>query len=295
MLFMERYTSLQKGYKMTGGLDNFKFCIFPSILRDIKRGYKWALHKRRMRVFGVGLPKTGTTSLAAMLTMQGRCRHEAMAKYILPYICSYLRGEISDEVMCKRLRYRIALLKLDVDVTSFLHHFTDFLCEMYPDAKFIFTIRNCYSWVKSIINHMDTRPIPKNDPWVEYRNVRFNSGEGFEPEEKVLERKGLYPIGSFLRHWAEMNLNILSSLPRDRSLILRTEDLNDSVNRLAAFLGVSRSTISLTRANVARRYGIVETIPRDFIIAKCREHCSDLMIEFYGKDWIDTVLKASEK
>lgn len=100
---------------------------------------------RPFRVFGIGLSKTGTQSLAKALTLLGlRCKH------------------YPDPALMLRGRYDEALdgfaAAADLPVSAFFRE----LDSAYPESKFILTIRPEAAWLPSIRAH--TEHILRNSP-----------------------------------------------------------------------------------------------------------------------------------
>jgi hypothetical protein len=215
-----------------------------------------------------------------------RVAHELDASSFLPRVVGYLCGRVPETEIIVQLTKRIDSSRLDMDSASFLGHFTDFLAYHYPDGRFVVTIRDCFSWLRSIITHLATRRTVSR-AWLEYQDVRFGRlGVAFRPEETLLEKAGLYPVAGFLSYWARMNAQLLDSTPKDRTLILKTEDLNRSVGVLAGFCGVSAATIRQAHENAMKRTweGLVQ-LPAEFIRSLADVYCSDLMEQLYGCEW----------
>src|SRR5947199_313984 len=121
------------------------------------------LRPRRLRIYGIGLGKSGTTTLARMFDNY-RAGHEVDAARLLPLATAVLNDEIAQD-------------------------------------------------------------------------------------EASLEEAALQPIASYFRSWGERNEQLLSSLPSDRLLVVRTEDLDVSCVALARFAGVRAATVHTAHAN----------------------------------------------
>jgi hypothetical protein len=277
--------------------------LLPKTLRKARKALKLRLraavdpvirmgYRRKLRLFVVGLPKTGTTSLTRMFRDRYRAGHELGGERFLRCLADHIAGRLPTEEMRGILVQRIGRIRVDVDSAAFLSHFAGFLADRYPDAKFVITLRDCYSWLRSVISHMATRPA-RHRSLIDYRDFKYGGAESdpgakprFAPEEKALEDAGLYPVQGFLKAWASVNADLLDATPPDRRLVLKTEDIGRSIGELAAFCGVEPATISLAHSNrTRRRWDGLTRIPGDFVRRKAEEICGPLMERLYGGDW----------
>ena len=114
-------------------------------------------------VFGIGLSKTGTTSLAEALTLVG------IPTIHLPDKGLMLAGRFSEALA----GYRGAT---DISV-SFCFEALD---AAYPGSRFILTMRDRETWIESVEAHMHRRPWPeRGTPAAELR-VRIYGTHLFE-------------------------------------------------------------------------------------------------------------------
>ncbi|MBI1354254.1 MAG: hypothetical protein GC160_07905 [Acidobacteria bacterium] len=241
----------------------------------------------RLRVFGVGLPKTGTTSLAAMFAGHYRASHESGLQ-ILPAVSAHLEGELSREQVFPLLDDRIEQLRLEVDVASYLGHFVEPLAERYPEARFVVTVRRCLPWVVSLANHMVGRPLKPGSLWKRYRDARFGRyDEPFAPEEEPLRELGLFPLRSLFHYWRDETERMLAEAPPDRTLVIKTAELRASGPRLSEFLAIPPETLQPVHANRQRGDASALTlIPDDFVLERAEPICGPLMARLYGPDWV---------
>ena len=89
-----------------------------------------------MKVFGVGLSKTGTTSLARALEILGYSVKDCLG------ITKYLKGNISSID-------KTALESYDALTDTPIPNFYQELDKEYPGSKFILTVRDMDGWLKS--------------------------------------------------------------------------------------------------------------------------------------------------
>lgn len=105
------------------------------------------------KVFAIGLPKTGTSSLNEALTIMGyRSLHNPLDFRLLSYregIYKYSRDDWDA-------------------ITNFGEHFYPQLDLSYPNSKFILTIRNKEQWLKSSEKWFNN---PPQYPWKDYQPI----------------------------------------------------------------------------------------------------------------------------
>jgi len=102
----------------------------------------------RPKVFGIGLSKTGTTSLFAALHRLGfraaTYRHMKRAK-----MSGWFDGDFSEDYLAKWDAVT------DLPIATYFHD----LDRRYPGSKFILTCREIESWLDSVRRHWAVQPI----------------------------------------------------------------------------------------------------------------------------------------
>jgi hypothetical protein len=197
-----------------------------------------------------------------------------------------LHGASVTEQVRRELRRRSWQFNLEVDCANFLSPLAGEIAALYDDARFVLLIRDCFSWLDSRIEWLATTSA--SPMWSENFAARYRRHADVPArEEAALTAAGLLPLASYLRYWAELPERVLREVPRDRVCVLRTEDLDDSNERLARFVGVDPSTIEVVHVNHnPSRTGLLSTVPREFIVERAMEFCSPLMQRFWGEDWV---------
>jgi len=243
---------------------------------------------RRLRIYNVGCPKTGTTTVPRMFA-DYRAGHEWAALQFLPIATAVLTGELrADAPRARRaLRYRSLRYHMEIDAANFLTPVAGTLANLYPDAKFVLTVRDCFTWLDSRIAQDVRYSAQPNAIWGAYLDSLYNQVDGgFAPEESALEEMGVRSIRSYLSLWNRFTQPVIDAIEPDRLLVLRTEDLNHSAGELARFAGVPPATIAPTHANRRPKpHPLLAEVPRDFVVERCREQCSSLMERYWGADW----------
>ncbi|MDX1419450.1 MAG: sulfotransferase [Rubricoccaceae bacterium] len=245
---------------------------------------------RRLHVYGVGLPKTGTHSIANLFDGHYRADHEARAVLTMLHLLRWLRGEVSDEAAMQMLRGRDRYLDLEVEAAHFLAFPAGLLARLYPEARFVLTIRDPYTWLnssvtQSIRTYNSTHP--NRAVWLALADHRYGR-RGFEyaPEEAPLRgHGGVYPVRSYLDYWVWHIEHVLRSVPERRLFVLRTPEIKPRAGDLARWLGVPEETLSLEQAHAFARpvkpVDVFDVLPADFIEAEVQRQCGPLMERFF--------------
>jgi hypothetical protein len=236
-------------------------------------------------MYGVGNGKSGTSTLTAMLGGY-RARHECDRLTIRDMTARVLAGDLaldSPEVR-RAFRWRSVRYNMEADVAGNLSIFVGPLATLYPDARFVLLMRDCFSWLDSRIEHVLSRPHDDRSPFHANRFARYD--DAHDPVEAPLREAGLRPIASYLRSWAEISQGVLDAAPADRLLVIRTEDLDTSTPTLGRFLGIDPATIRVEHANhLSTRAGLLAAVPHAYVRERAEELCAPLMERFWGDEW----------
>jgi hypothetical protein len=165
------------------------------------------------KVFCIGWPKTGTTSITQALRNLG-----LFSWHFSPWI-----------IGCKSQDQSLDELKLDLEFIEMYSSFSDLpicllyedLDKMYPGSKFILTVRDEESWIKSALAHH------KNGLYVNTMAKLAYKTDGLLTHDIMLERYRSHNV-DVLKYFHE----------RDDFLVLSLDD-NMKWNKICHFLGVS--------------------------------------------------------
>ena len=99
------------------------------------------------KIYHIGLYRCGTTSVSYMFNKS----NEVVHVQFLPYIIDYLNKKINLQTLSYVLKQREKLID---DFDSYGVYFLIYreLYKLNPNAKFIVTVRDMYSWINSIYN-----------------------------------------------------------------------------------------------------------------------------------------------
>ena len=250
-----------------------------------KRRLFGAYRVRRARLYGLGVGKTGTHSLAEMFSKDVRARHEPEARDLIDKIIDRHHGRISDDEWIKWFRARDRRMALEVDSASLNLHLLASLVPEFPDARFVLTVRDCYSWLNSAINHIVR--VRENLPphWLKWRAFQAGAaGYIYGSAEEVLKTAGLPNLDNQLSQWRKYNEEVLVRVPAERLLVVRTDHITQRALEIADFAGLPRRTVRLESTHAYRNPVIrqpIREIDRTFLEAKVEEHCRPLMARFF--------------
>lgn len=243
------------------------------------------MNPRKTHLYGVGTGKSGTHSIAQIFGSPFRSGHEVGTPMLMEKILDLASGRINDDKLRNYVLKRDRRLWLDVD-SSYLNFFiVDKLVELFSDAKFILTIRNPYTWLDSFINQILSRPQTSDQKLIQLRDFRFRPDlYTHSQEELILKEKGLYTIDGYLSYWAHHNRTVINTVPKDRLLIVRTDKIGESLDEIATFAGISRSNLKQEKSHSFKakaKFHLLDGIDREYLEYKVKEHCGDLMAQFF--------------
>jgi hypothetical protein len=237
----------------------------------------------RTRIFCVGMAKSGTHSIAQVFSDAVRSRHEASAAELLPRILQFVEGRLADQELTSYIRQRDEQLRLDIDSSQLNFFILNILLREFPAARFVLTIRDPYSWVDSFID--DSLRRTTSEDWIRLRDIRFRRSTFDHPdEERVLKEYGLYTLDGYFSYWRMHNDKVLSSIPPNQLLVLRTDQITQRISELADFASLPRSVVRAERSHAFRnpqRFGIFRKLDKDYVKSKIALYCRGLTDKFF--------------
>jgi hypothetical protein len=234
--------------------------------------------RRGIHLYGVGLPKSGTASIAELFS-EYRSSHEPKNRAFLKDRNLYLKRQLSEAQMRRLLRDRDRQLALEVESSHFYVYVVDLLVTMHPAAKFVLTIREPISWLRSFIN--DTHSFDSRDPssvWNVYRDLRMRTAVPHPAEEKILAEAGLYALEGYFSYWRTHIERVTKAVPCKQLFVVRTSELSNKLQELADFADVPLSSLHVEKAyshKGARRLTFVDGLDQVYLARKCLELCSE--------------------
>jgi hypothetical protein len=236
----------------------------------------------RFQAYTVGLPKTGSTSIAAIF-VRFRSGHEFGMARVAPAALARSVGSIDDSTFLELTRPRLTEPTFEMDAATFHHLYADLLAELHPQALFIHPVRDAKSWVNSFLDMTFRKAIARGllgepwDPWE--REVVERMLGGVPLLEMYAEGEDdTAAVPPLLDFWATHMRRVPMVIPPDRLLRIDVQNLGASIERIAEFVGVNSNLlrVSRTHANIApvsfnRFHGETLAVFRDSEYAKLEE------------------------
>ncbi len=272
----------------------------------------WCIPKRneRFKAYCVGNWKTGTTSIHTAFSQHYRSAHEPEAGFLCNRILAYATGKIDKDELTRFVKRRDRWLGLEMDSSGWNYLLLDVLVSEFSEAKFILTIRDCYSWLESYLDHSY-----RNYRYLQAKNINFRKKTAMKihqllfaegdlvkhaPEEQILADSGLYALDDYFKLWAEQINHVLNIVPKERLLIVKTKEINQDIPKIETFLGLTPGTLlTKARENVRRekqKQNFLSKIDKDFLEEKANFHCKELMDKYFPevKGYSNPVQNATE-
>lgn len=229
--------------------------------------------------------KTGTVSLARVFSQNYRAAHEPRASDVIPVVLARATNRI-DETECERfIIEHDRLTWLEMHSSQLNYDFLDILVRRFEEAKFVLTIRDCYSWINSCFDEKLNNAMRRRPLWNELRSWRYGMGAfDHTKEERLLADHDLAPLDSYFSYWARHNSDVLRKVPNDRLLVIRTDQLSASLGALASLAGVPTATLDPRHMHSHKapvKHGVLAKLDPDFVRQKAEDHCGDLMQRFF--------------
>lgn len=240
------------------------------------------LRPRRLRVFGIGSPKSGTHSLAGVFENHYRTAHEPEALVLVELICAVAEGRATGEDLARYLRGRERRLRLEVNCAGLNGLVVEHLVPLSSRTRFVLTLRDPWSWLASLIDHsLRGDPAP---PYVRLRQLRYGGEGAHPPQEQALADAGLFTLDGYLHSWAERNQRALEVVPPERLLVVRTDELSERLEDLAAFVGCPPEHLDRSRSHeyaAPERSGLLDQLDPAYVRDRVEAHAADLLGRYF--------------
>ncbi len=237
------------------------------------------LHPRKAQIFVIGTAKSGTHTLARIWGNQLRSAHEPETDFSLTTFFNWKSGALSDEKLHQIIREQDKRLWLEVNSSQINFAFLDILLKIFPASRFILTIRNPYSWLDSFFNHQLSRNC--SGYWLKFREYRFRPDLYTHPqEEAILKENNLYPLEGYLSYWHDHNKKVIDTVPKERLLIVRTDQLAQNLDNLACFAGLKNGSKLITNCHEfpsEKKFNILDQLNADYLDFNIIQYCGELM------------------
>lgn len=242
----------------------------------------------RFHAYCIGAAKTGTTSLAASFSRCYRTQHEPEARRTNRLAIDYLEGRVSEFEIRRRLFSRDQRFYLEMEASHPLCYLSGLLVDLFPEAKFIATVREPLDWLRSRLNfHYKVDP----PAWREYRSYFWTSRQReYREEECVLRDYGLCSLEVYLLQYADHYRRLKKVMSDDRLMVIRTDDISNMNNQISSFLSIDPSSLSIHHENKSEYViSALDELDMDYVVSQISSYCADLIksyfperVKFYG-------------
>ena len=264
------------------------------VKRTAKNILRPLIYKRKIHGYCIGLPKSGTHSMAAVFRRNYRSQHEPAKFVLLKKIIEIDEKKLSCDEIKTFVRKREKILCLDFNSSAFNIYLADVLVAEFPASKFVLTIRDCYSWLDSCYNHLLSTNFEKNHykHFPAFINWMFETEkyEYKDEEKEVLGRATKqidYRLPStecLLKYWNSMNKKMIEAIPKNRLLIVKTNEIKSNLKHIAKFFTIPIESLDHTKTHqykAHQNYNIVSKMSYNFVEMQANRYCRDLMDEFF--------------
>ena len=224
-------------------------------------------------------------SIARLFQRDYRAMHEGTYLEAIEYLIRRRAGEVSDQELIRWLRRRDVQVWADCESSHVMNWFSDLLQVVYPEAKFIVTVRDCYSWTNSVIDqhvnsHTGVRAggavMARSRP-VTYSSLReVYYGDKSTDPDSLLTQMGEYTLNGYLDYWASHYVQATGTLPANRTLFVWTKDIRDRADDIAEFVGVPRSSLDVGRSHshvAPEKHGVLGQLSPQAVHEAVRTRC----------------------
>ena len=192
----------------------------------------------RFHAYSVGLPKTGSSSLASVFSGY-RTRHEWAMLELIEAGTARRDGRVSDAEFWEQTGTRLHPPVIELDVATSHHLYADALASRYEHARFVHVIRDARSWANSMLDMGWRMRRARARLGISAQDWQVASGfyadTSITIDEEGATDAALVPglLTAWQRHMEEME----KVLPPERTMTVRLQDLSDSWSAIASFLG----------------------------------------------------------
>lgn len=272
----------------------YEYCLKKFNRGKYKSIFRVIFQRRKFYAFCVGTPKSGTHSLAAMLS-EFRSAHEPDQAFMVHLIQWYKKQQINQKQVVQILKVRDDCNWLELESSHYCGEFVEELGDLSADTKFILTIRDCLSWLDSWFNHQLSRPMnPRKAMFKIGRNNYYDRGFSYTKYDAFLEGLNLFPIKSYLTYWNERNSKVIEMVAPQKLLILKTNEISKSKSKIARFLNIDLSKVKSEKSHqfkAKEKHDILKRIDPHYVFDTAMEVCGDLNNDIFPEQSIDKVLK----
>lgn len=244
----------------------------------MKRLLLKVFNRQENMIFVAGTAKSGTHTLAKIWGNRLKCAHEPDSEKILDLIIRHHKKIIEHQTFENEVVGLVNTQNLDVNSSQLNFFILEVLLKSFAHAKYILTIRDPYTWLDSFINHSLYNPCSGN--WNKLRDLRFRPDlNTHAPEEQILKAHNLYSLDGYLKYWYYHNKTVIERVPVKKLLIIRTDQIEQNLDRLARFAGLTHTSEMVADCHefsARKKFNILAQLNPDYLARKIEQHCGEL-------------------
>lgn len=172
--------------------------------------------KRKFQVYCVGVPRSGTKSLAALFSRICRAAHEPLTRPTLQLVADFEEKKFDCNTIKRMILGRDRLLSLEMESSHYIYPLAPILLDLFRESKFVLTYRDPLKWLRSMINKSVSTK--RDSWWSEWYHRKFHC-------ETYHVKSGVDGLRPYLEYWVNHNEFILNNIPRSNLLVLDVEDV----------------------------------------------------------------------
>jgi transcriptional regulator with XRE-family HTH domain len=291
---IEDIAAIEKGHRSPGdrqSLVALAYAASHNNTYDHCELFKHIQQERRFHAYGIGAGRTGTRSLALILNNY-RSKHQFGEDITHAMITNLHNNVISPAKFRNFIRKRDIDGFLEMDSTMHTIFYLDILLEEFPSALFICLVRDCYSWLTSVVN-MLTYPengfdAPGDYSFPELKQLCLN-------DKNELLRNIEHYIDKPLRFWRYVYKTVidLKNVYPSRFIVINTHELTDKLPEIASFLKIPHESLNASLSHEGTceyQFSILHEVDPQRLRPLFVKHCADVMDHYLPGYTLDEFL-----
>lgn len=237
-----------------------------------------SLKPQEKRIFCIGLPRSGTHSMAKILkdNFDLKGEHEPQASVVLDFITSKRSDKQTEEF----IKSRDKILRYDFEASYYQILFIEYLVKIFPNSYYILTVRDPLDWVKSIKNNILKKGYVDNNIWGKFIYEVFgNLNHDYDKTKKKN-----YVVAEEQLDYYQKHIDLaLAHIPKNRLLILDTYEINNKMDTISKFIGVDNINKTEKSHVAGNKYNNVLEISdqtKQHVIDICKHFSTKGVVQF---------------
>lgn len=254
---------------------------------NLSHAVRSVLQPRDFRAYCIGPPKTGTHSIARVFKSY-RSAHEPHFHDFAHWIEGRWQGTIGREEIEDWLVERDKFLWLECESSHPMVWFSDLIVDLFPESRFIVTIRDCMSWLDSIIDqHINYR---QGGQVRRLEDLFYGSRSGDHQFDTSAQQR-VYPLENYLDYWVNHYNRVLKEAVLSRAIFVQTKKITEQARILLKFVGAdpteSPEDDYLHAYKAPEKHHTVDEIGRDRVRRCVERRCGNMIQKLVDLPQVD--------